>query len=176
MLPTNQLIQPAPIIDVNRTLLQIPAFAISAPAWAGYSVLVGEFPISNGTRALALATPIDALHSSFVLAVRWVNTSGVAQRFVLWADPNAVLFYDIYSGQTIGTNATLEVWSNSISAGVCTLPVSITLPTSWLNYPLTYLYGCLADAALVQSLVLVAPVTLPPGAYCNPFCVCLTTF
>lgn len=159
------------IIEAQNSVLIIPAFALSAP-WVGVSQLIAEFPIGNTMRNIALNLPIGAWSDSFVAAVRFVSTAGYAQRFVLWSDPNAVLWYPQYNGELLGANAVLEVWNNSLST-TPKLSSAVRLGVSWMNYPQYFVQGCDPTPSLSYPLTLVAPTPLPPGSYANPFSVTL---
>jgi hypothetical protein len=172
-LPVNKLFSPAPTLKATRTQLQVPAFSFTPSAWAGYSVKLGSFPLSNASRPVSFALPITAWDPSFVAAIRWVVAPGVAYRFALWNDPNAVLYYPVYNGETIGLNAVLEIWSNSIG-NPAALASSVNFDTSWLNPTQDCIFQCGPDVPTVQTLVQVPDVVLPPYSYCNPLCICLT--
>ena len=155
------------VIEVQNTQLSIPSFSLVAP-WVGVSQLIAQFPIGNGGRNISLNLPIRAWSTSFVAAVRFVSTAGYAQRFVLWADPNAVLWYPQYNGELLGPNAIIEIWNNS-SSTTPTLSGAVLIGCSWLNYPQYFVQGCDPTPGQTYPLVLVAPTSLPIGAYANPF-------
>jgi hypothetical protein len=161
-------------METSRTQLVIPAFSISASLWTGVSRLQAEFPLSN-SRNLSLALPIPAWDPSFVAAVRYVETRGVATRFMLWVDPNAVVFYPLYNGQTLGPGAVIEIWNNSQTGAYCQLNQSVLLDTSWLNASTNCMSQCGPDPVVQISLAYVPPVNLPYNSYCNPFCFALST-
>lgn len=159
------------VIDPTRTKFIVPAFALSASIWGGASLILAEFPFVNTDYYFSLKVPITVFGTDFIPAIRWVEDD-IVSRFKLWDDTTAVLYYPIYDGERIGLNAVLEIWSVN-SANAPTLDADEELQSSLLNFPTAATTGCndLCTAPDEStSLVQRTPVSLPPSAYCNPFC------
>jgi len=158
------------LVQPTRVQLSIPAFTLPVPSWHGASDLLVEYALNNVDYKLALRTPLRKFGSNFVVAIRW-KEDDIYYRFVFWSDPLAVLFFPLYDGETIGLNATIEIWSvNSSSA-----PTSpgVVLESSQLVFPVNSCQSCCIVPLQVITLVATGPIVLPPGV-CNPFCACDT--
>lgn len=155
------------IIQPTRTNIIIPAFILPAPIWAGASTIIAEFELSN-SYFLSFKLPIRAFGSYFVAAVRWSEDSDV-YRYKFWEDEDSVLFYPVYNGEKIGLSAVIEIWSVN-SAEFPALTSSQTLQSSVLNFPTEGCGNCCVNPSVEQLLVATIPTSVPPYAYCNPFC------
>lgn len=160
----------AQIRNPDRATFIIPAFIYSANVWAGASVLFAQFPFENTDYKFSLKRPTNQFGSAFLAAVRWAE-DGVWYRFKLWDPSDAVLHFPIYSGERIGLNAILELWSVNSSA-MPTLSSAHTLYSSVLVFAQDEQGNCCCCTDFSSSLTLSAqsPSTLPPYAECNPFC------
>lgn len=160
------------VIEPQRQQMVLPAFELPVPLWAGASTVLAQYNIEN-SEDFSLRLPVDAFGANFVLAVRWLVDTDVWARYVLWEDDAAVLNYPVYSGQRIGANAVLEVWSVD-SEETPALEDDYVFETSVLVYPYGQTAGnctsCCSNASSVLTLTAVAAEELPPGASCNPFC------
>jgi len=158
------------IIQPERAKFVVPAFVLAAEAWAGSSNILAEFPFENDDYQFSLKLPITAFGSDFIAAIRWIEDD-IIRRFKLWDDIDAILFFPLYNGERIGLNARLEIWSiNSVEDP--TLDDDYTLLSSVLVFPSTLL-GCSTVCTVPESsltLTQAVPSSLPPSAYCNPFC------
>jgi len=144
------------ILEINRTILVIPAFSLPA-TFPGVSELLTQFSIGN-TDEFSLKIPITS-EASYVLAVRWTSSTNT-YRYRLWN--SGVLYFPVYAGSRIGLNAYFEVWS--VSGSALAVSAGRQLEASWLNYP---------DAGLETSDVIncseVPLVAIPPNPHTNPF-------
>ena len=158
------------IVQPERATFVVPAFTLSAAAWAGSSNILAEFPFENDDYQFSLKLPIAQFGSAFIAAIRWVEDD-VIRRFKLWDDSTAVLFFPVYDGERIGLNARLEIWSLN-TADAPTLVADYVFSSSVLAFPSTLL-GCSTQCAVPSAsltLTQATPSSLPPSAYCNPFC------
>jgi len=93
----------------------IPAFVLSN-AEHSVSTIVAEYPLTNND-SLSIARPFQGMtenpDTTYIIAVRYTDTSGNTFRYVLF-DGNGAFFilYPAYAGQVIGESATIEIWAN----------------------------------------------------------------
>lgn len=156
----------ATIIQPQRAKLLVPTMSLAASPWAGASVILAEFDISNGYY-FSFYLPIAEFGSDFIPAIRWVEDE-VVHRYKLWDDENAVLYYPVYNGERIGLNATIEIWSLN-STGEPTLLTAKILPISVLAFPVDC-PSCCTNEDVTQTLVQAAARIIDTYAYCSPFC------
>lgn len=155
------------LIQPQRAKFIVPAFTLTLPVWSGASDMVAQFDIGNEFW-FSLKLPIRPFGENFILAIRW-SEDGVAYRFKLWDDEDAVLFYPVYAGERIGPSAVLEIWTVDSDAAPV-LSANQTLLTSFLAFSTSSCCSCCDNPDVQQLLVLSEPSVLPPYAYCNPMC------
>lgn len=127
-----QQFTPATQVQPVRDSIVIPGFFLGSAEWLDASQLLLEFPINN-TNFFSIKLPIKKFGVNFIVAIRW-EVDDEAFRFVFWADEKAKLFFPVYSGEKIGPNAVVEIWSVNDSAAP-ELFSAITLLTSELIAP-----------------------------------------
>lgn len=93
----------------------IPAFILSNGEHS-VSTLLAEYPLTNST-AVTIARPFQGMvensDTSYIIAVRYTDSSGNTYRYILFNANGAFnILYPVYAGQTIGASATIEVWAN----------------------------------------------------------------
>lgn len=158
------------VVQPTRTKFIIQPFTLSPSTWAGASIILAEYNLGNSDYLLSFKAPVEQFGENFIAAVRWLEENNtVVFRYKFWDDPLAVLFYPIYSGETIGTNGVIEIWSiNTTSAPM--LSEDEILYSSVLNFPRNF--GCNQCCVLpdVSTLLLPTPESqIGPCSYCNPF-------
>lgn len=90
--------------------LQVPAFSIAYPMWAGSSYALATAALSLPSN-FAFRLPITRLSTTFVLAVKW-TVSGTVYRYKLWSGIGENFDFPLYAGEVIpATGAVLEIWN-----------------------------------------------------------------
>lgn len=158
----------ATLIQPQRVKFVIPAFTLAASAWAGASVILADYLVSNDYY-FTFKLPIRSFGSAFVPAISYIENA-VTYRFKFWDDADAVLYYPVYAGDVIGPNARLEIWSLN-TADAPTLAAAKSLDTSVLAFQTNACTSCCSNPSVSQVLTLEASVYHSPYSYCNPFCV-----
>lgn len=159
------------IIEPQRATIILPAFSLPVPTWAGASGILAQYHLVNSTE-FSLKLPINSFGEHFIAAIRWMDEDDIFVRFLLFAHPDAVLYYPLYNGERIGANAVIEIWSVD-STSFPTLFDDYTFYSSTLIFPPAELgtwNNYCANNNQVTILVQTPPSTLPPGDPCNPFC------
>jgi hypothetical protein len=157
----------ATYLQPTRIKIVIPAFTLDIPTWANASQLLAEFPVGNTDYYFSLKLPTPAFGSEFICAIRW-KLDDICSRFKLWNDTLGILYFPIYSGERIGLNAIIEIWSID-SNDAPTLSADKTLYSSQIVFPDSYCDTCEIPSETI-TLVQTAASPLPPYANCNPFC------
>jgi len=82
------------------------------------SDIVGELPLENSlpvSIALPFQQAVVNRDTSYQIAIRYIDDEGAVYRYLLFAGNGAFqLQYPTYDGETIGPNATLEIWANPV--------------------------------------------------------------
>lgn len=132
----------------TQTYITLPTFTF-VNAWQGYSNLIAAYnfegPNNISLTSLALVSPTN---NSYLLCVMWIDKNNIVHRYALWTDVGEVMYipHDLYTGQLIGKNFRLEVWTTSNSNNQLQ-PTPITLYTSKLGIQ-DYRHGI--DSVLVN--------------------------
>lgn len=106
-----------------------PEISINS-VWKGASEIVATLSLDNATN-IAFFDNIPS-NPNYVAVISWKISEGVSQRYKLWEDVGEILYVDLYSGQTIGANAVIEIWNTPTSP---TLITGFSLKTSILSIP-----------------------------------------
>lgn len=148
-------------VRATRKTLVVPAFAYPS-TWAGVSQMLTRFSVGN-TTPFSIKLPIGAPNDSFLAAVSWAESPYV-YRYKLWEA--GVLYFPTYSGERIGANAYIEIWS--VNTATAELIADWTLSVSKLILP-SICGDCTTNtesATLAESPF----VSVPAYQYCSPFC------
>lgn len=153
-------------VRATRKTIVVPAFSY-ANTWTGVSELLARYSIGN-TNPFTLRRPVEQPNETFVAAISWAESPYV-YRYKL--SDLGVLYFPLYTGQQIGSNAYLEIW-NVGGEAVADIDDDWTLTCSKLVLP--DLCQCIVNEESA-TLVPIVPVSVPAYTYCNPFCFPLCT-
>lgn len=156
----------AQVTQPLRKTMTLPAFTLATPTWLGASQRLSEYAVGNTDYYFSFKTPIRKFGINFIPAIRW-KLDNKLYRFKLWDDSLAVLYFPVYSGEKIGLNAVMEIWSiNTVAAP--SLSAAKVFSSSVLVFPAPGC-GCTVTPENI-NLTAQTPIELPPYAHCNPFC------
>lgn len=96
--------------NVYRLGFQLPVFSFSTVQWLGASFIIYEFRYNVGTYFSIKFPTNKPTPTTFVLAVRWVEGDQI-HRYKFWENHTELLHYPLYTGQKIGPEFVLEVWT-----------------------------------------------------------------
>jgi len=143
-------------LDRTQSFITLPAFS-QAVTWKGYSDIVTAYNfegpnwfslkyLNTGSPNRGLSSPIP-LNPNYMLCIMYVK-AGVVVRYALWRGVGEVIYFPLplYTGQPIGRNFRLEVWSTNASPAIQVTP--LTVYTS-VRGTLDYRYG--NDFTLVSA-------------------------
>lgn len=153
-------------VQPTRSQLVLPAFTLPVHVWGGASIILAEYPIGN-EYFFSFKVPVDAFGAFFVPAIRWVEDS-VVSRFLFFEHELMELFYPVYTGEVIGPEAVVEIWSVN-SEEVPELEEQKILESSVLAFP-PACQVCCSISSSSTLLVVREPTIINPYAFCNPFC------
>ena len=89
------------------TIITLPAFSIET-TWRGASEIVGKFNYTLGNNISVLRIEPQA---GYCACVSWKPTSETIVRYKLWEDVREILYVDLYSGERLGSEITIEIWN-----------------------------------------------------------------
>lgn len=131
----------------TQSFITLPAFS-QAFTWRGYSDIVVAFNYEGPNNFSLLQGVTLPSNPNYALAISWIDANNNITRYWLLYDVGEVIYFPQvpYTGQNIGKNFRLEVWSTSSSPAVQT--TGIVLYTSVLGDQ-DYRYG--VDFTLVNN-------------------------
>jgi len=158
----------------QNTTAILPAFVI-ANVTPTSPIILAEYPITN-TSPITIIRPLPDnidTNTTFILAVRYVNSSNNVVRYVLHRPLGLLdLLYPTYNGQKLGASAVLEIWS-APDSDMAVLTGDATFTLGLLTFQgQTQLCFCGQVTADVLTLERNETVTVDFGS-CNPLCTCL---
>ncbi len=117
-----------PIGKLTRTqgFITLPAFSV-AVTWNGYSDIVASFNFEGPNNFTLYGFNVEPTPTpNYCLCISW-RTNGVMNRYSLWRGAGEVFYFPVtmYSGQKIGKNFRLEIWSTNSTPAVCVTPIVI---------------------------------------------------
>jgi hypothetical protein len=130
----------------TQTYITLPAFTESAN-WLGYSDIIAAFNF-EGPNNFSLTGISTIPDPNYLLCIMWIDVNQVVHRYAIWNNVGEVMYipYALYTGQLIGKNFRLEIWSVQGQATV-SQATPITFYTSKLGIQ-DYRYGL--DTVLVN--------------------------
>jgi hypothetical protein len=122
----------------REAILSLAADTFVVPEWADVSELIAEYPVSSAVGSFVI-TRLPAVATDYIIAVRGTNADGVTlTRFKLYSSGFEVLNFPVYAGELIpGTDATIEIWSQSTTPADAVDVVADTLKIGTLSWPST---------------------------------------
>lgn len=136
LVPKTRVRENTSYVNKRLFIIYLPAFSVDV-VWRGASEIVKEFLYNVGTPLsfLKITQPSDP---NFVAMVAWKPTANTIVRYKLWNNVGEILYYPLYSGQTIGAEFSIEIWNTKpdvIPGGILTTEdgqVLITEDDAWL--------------------------------------------
>lgn len=109
----NKVRQPSRWRVKLSTFLNIPAFNV-VNTWRGSSEIVAKFVYSLST-PVSFISDLPIANGNFCPCVSWKPTSETIVRYKLWENVGEILYVPLYTGQQIGANFNIEIWSTNNS-------------------------------------------------------------
>ena len=136
----------------TKTYITVPAFSV-AVNWLGYSDIVAAFNF-EGPNNFSFTSFGGELPSSpnYMICVMWIGLNNVVHRYSLWNGVGEVMYipYPLYTGQLVGKNFRIEIWSTDSNPAVQDVP--ITLYTSKLGI-MDYRHGTDQPLSIADAIV-----------------------
>ncbi len=124
-------VAPSVPLSPQQGYITLPIFEIDNLLWAGASYVSIQFDYTVASNISLIPVPVKPGGLNFILCVKW-RVGTTVYRYKLWDHNDGLLYVPLYTGQRVGKNFVLEVWTISSSETV-SLSSPVNFYTSLLH-------------------------------------------